>query len=301
MTISLSANKLKQTLSNKLALRQLGYQDDSPNFKFSKGKAVEYFVAQEALDLQPKKSLREIFNNYSKEEFAKVDLELIKLDITIEDHAKLMDDYKKQLNETLKYESINLELKRVNILEYQVEFLKTYSGQQFRGFIDFIIDGELIQDLKIVDKLPEYPSLGDKIQIFIYEKCMHIPADLVYVSPPSDGAINKYNKDIALWEDFQNGLDPKNIVKNNGTTKQYFEKTIANGLPTKPELEYMYYRLSDDDYEFLEKFVPKLIKKTVNILSKSKPDLIDDLIIDTSGFMFNDSERDFVKKLIMED
>jgi hypothetical protein len=296
MTISLSVNKLKQCLGNKLALRQLGYKDDSPNFKFSKGKAVEYYVAQNVLRLEPKKSLRIIFEEYAAEEIAKVESK----QLSEQEGKTLMEKFDKELRETLKYESIKLFDNSI-VLEYQREFNAQYLGYDFRGFIDFIFDNEMIYDLKIVDRLPEEPSLGDKIQIFIYEKCFKLPADLVYVSPPSDGAINKYNKDIVIWQDYQNGLDPKNIVKNNGTTKQYFEKTIANGEPTKPELEYFFYRLSDNDYNFLEKFVPKLIRKTVNILIKSKKDLIDDLIIDTSGFMFNDSERDFVNKLIMED
>jgi hypothetical protein len=162
----------------------------------------------------------------------------------------------------------------------------------FVGFADFVGSHDGV-DLKTVDKLPDSIPLGDKIQIYIYELAFDKPFELCYVSPPSTAELDKYNKNEAILELVNRGVSLYEVAKTLSTTKSYIDKVIFAKPQQKPELQYKYVSLTDDDKSMLAWFVPKLAHKTLRIMS-SREYIEDLLLTDLSGWNLTESEKQFI-------
>jgi hypothetical protein len=162
----------------------------------------------------------------------------------------------------------------------------------FVGFADYVSNENGI-DLKTVDKLPDSIPLGDKIQIYIYELAFDKHFELVYVSPPTTAELDKYYKNEAICNLHKNGVQLNDIAKTLNTTMPYITKTLSAGMPIKPELQYKYASLTDDDRSMLAWFVPKLAHKTLRIMS-SREYIEDLLLTDLSGWNLTEAEKQFI-------
>jgi hypothetical protein len=310
----LSASQLKTTLSNptRTALRALGYKDQIPNFKFAKGHCVEEYVFRQSqgedvpieliynakawgqlksicdgMDLQ---ALERQFD--TTECVSGLVGNLISTAYGFEIADKLHDQYIDQYTEIGKYSSIDISIN--DNYKYQVRFESKLFGLSlpFVGFADYVGNHDGV-DLKTVDKIPDAIPLGDKIQIYIYELAFNKPFELVYVSPPSTAELDKYNKNEAIHNLHKIGVQANDIAKTLGTTMAYITKVLNAGIGVKPELQYKYASLTDDDKSMLVWFVPKLAHKTLRIIS-SREYIEDLLLTDLSGWNLTDSEKQFI-------
>jgi uncharacterized DUF497 family protein len=205
---------------------------------------------------------------------------------------KLTTQYVDQYKEIGKYSSI--ELLDHKDYDYQARFESKLFGLSlpFVGFADYVSSDNGI-DLKTVDKLPDSIPLGDKMQIYIYELAFNKPFELVYVSPPSTAELDKYNKNEAIINLHKNGVQLNDIAKTLGTTMPYITKVLNADTGIKPELQYKYASLTDDDRSMLAWFVPKLAHKTLRIIS-SREYIEDLLLTDLSGWNLTDAEKQFI-------
>lgn len=319
--MSLSASKLKKLLTSpsKIALDILGYKYTDCNFKLAKGRGVESFLESKRRGKNPQIGLyynREAFRTLKPViQNSGMDLNVIQDDFEVEwslahlvsdllstsdlseqEQEELAIEYMDNFSECFKLQELEINLPE-NASYQSYKSGNIYGlGMEFVSYIDWLGSEEGI-DLKVTSKAGN-PSLGDKMQIRIYEQLTGKPFKLVYVTPPNDKSISDYKKDYNILSLIREGMDVKEVVKELSTTKQYVEKVISRELVT-PKPSIIEYSLTEEDKQFLDKLIPALAKKYVKILTTSADELRDMLLVDFEDFHFSESEKIFIKAHIM--
>jgi hypothetical protein len=319
--VNISASRLKKLLISpaKVAIDIMGYKYTDCNFRFAKGHAVEAWLDAKRKLHNPHiglyynrsawKQLSHLFKDsgmdmesmqdefeveWSLAHFVKDILSTTEL--AEEDQETILLEYVSEYSETIKYE--NLEINIPANARYQPYICGSIYDRSIEcvGYIDWLGDSEGI-DLKVSSRSVA-PTLGDKVQIRIYEKLTKKPFKLVYVTPPTDKVLSGYKKDYNILSMVQEGKAIKDVVTEMCTTKQYVDKVLSRELaaPTCSIVEYV---LTEEDIQFLDRLIPRLIDRYMKILTMKPMDIIDLVLVDYEDFHYSKSEKKFIKAHIM--